>query len=145
MSRTTSKIDNSIRYAHLAGIKLLAFALLFFCTGVITIIKFDSYFTDFWKIRNCDIGGYARGEFMAECEGIKIDSYNFGSVYLEIETEAVKKAQTADLLILGNSRTERSFSTDAIKNLFCSQKHQLHGHGRRGCTFSLCLILPLKN
>ena len=55
---------------------------------------------------------------MFGCSGIKVHRYHFGSIYLGIETEAVENARTADVLIFGNSRTYRSFSTDTIDAYF---------------------------
>ena len=115
---TEKTVDNTIQYSKASGFKLLAFLCIFLIAGVISIIKFDSYFTDFWKIRKCNPEGYARGDFMTACAGIKVDRYAFGSIYLGSQKNAVKNAKTADVIIFGNSRTMRSFSTDAMDNYF---------------------------
>lgn len=114
-------IDNTVKYTQNSGWKMLAFLCVFLIAGVISIVKFDSYFTDFWKIRNCNPEGYARGDFMTSCAGIKVDRYAFGSIYLGSQKNAVKNAKTADVIVFGNSRTMRSFSTDAIDNYFKSK------------------------
>ena len=77
---TEKTVDNTIQYSKASGFKLLAFLCIFLIAGVISIIKFDSYFTDFWKIRKCNPEGYARGDFMTACGGIKVDRYAFGSI-----------------------------------------------------------------
>jgi len=118
---TENTVDNTIQYSKASGFKLLAFLCVFLIAGVVSIIKFDSYFTDFWKIRKCNPEGYARGDFMTACAGIKVDRYAFGSIYLGSQKNAVKNAKTADVIIFGNSRTMRSFSTDAMDSYFKSK------------------------
>ena len=118
---TETTVDNTIDYGKASGWKMLAFLCVFLIAGVVSIVKFDSYFTDFWKIRKCNPEGYARGDFMTACGGIKVDRYAFGSIYLGSQKNAVKNAKTADVIIFGNSRTMRSFSTDAMDNYFKSK------------------------
>lgn len=111
-------VDNTLSYTNASGWKVFAFLCIFLVAGFVAIIKFDSYFTDFWKIRNCNPEGYARGDFMSACGGIKVDRYSFGSIYLGAQKNAVKNAEDADVIVFGNSRTMRSFSTDAIDKYF---------------------------
>jgi len=111
-------IDNTVSYTQGASWRLILFVSIFLIAGIITIIRFDSYFTDFWKIRNCNPDGYERGDFMTACGGIKVDRYSFGSIYLGAQKNAVKNAENADVIVFGNSRTMRSFSTDAIDSYF---------------------------
>ena len=118
---TETSVDNTVSYTQKSGWKMLTFLCVFLISGIISIVKFDSYFTDFWKIRNCNPEGYARGDFMTSCAGIKVDRYAFGSIYLGSQKNAVKNAEDADVIIFGNSRTMRSFSTDAIDNYFKSK------------------------
>jgi len=89
-------VDNTVSYTKASGLKVLAFFCVFMVCGVATILKFDTYFTDFWKIRQCNPEGYERNEFMFRCVGtdgevIKADNYN---------------------------STKRSFSTDTIDSFF---------------------------
>jgi len=118
---TDVRIDNTVTYTQKTGWKMLAFLCVFLIAGAISVVKFDSYFTDFWKIRKCNPEGYERGDFMTSCAGIKVDRYAFGSIYLGSQKNAVKNAKTADVIVFGNSRTMRSFSTDAIDNYFKSK------------------------
>ena len=111
-----TSVDNTVSYTQKSGWKIFAFLCVFLIAGGISIVKFDSYFTDFWKIRKCNPEGYKRGDFMTACAGIKVDSYAFGSIYLGSQKNAVKNAKTADVIVFGNSRTMRSFSTNAIDN-----------------------------
>ena len=118
---TEKTVDNTIEYTKSSGWKMLAFLCVFLIAGVVSIVKFDSYFTDFWKIRKCNPEGYERGDFMTACSGIKVDRYAFGSIYLGSQKNAVKNAKNADVVVFGNSRTMRSFSTDAIDDYFKSK------------------------
>ena len=120
---TEHSVDNSVSYTKSSGRKVLAFFLVFLVCGVGTIIKFDTYFTDFWKIRHCNPEGYERNEFMFRCIGgdgeiIKVDQYNSGSIFLGVQKDAIKYAEKADVVVFGNSRTKRSFSTDTIDSFF---------------------------
>jgi len=60
---TETHVDNTVSYTQKAGWKMLAFTFVFIIAGGISIVKFDSYFTDFWKIRNCQADGYERQEY----------------------------------------------------------------------------------
>jgi len=116
-------VDNTVSYTKASGLKVLAFFCVFMVCGVATILKFDTYFTDFWKIRQCNPEGYERNEFMFRCVGtdgevIKADNYNSGSIFLGVQKDAIKYAEKADVIIFGNSRTKRSFSTDTIDSFF---------------------------
>ena len=115
---TEKSVDNTVSYAQKPGWKMLAFLCVFLIAGAASIVKFDSYFTDFWKIRHCNPEGYEKGDFMWGCYGIKLDRYASGAVFLGVEKKAIKYAQEADVIIFGNSRTKRSFSTDAIDEYF---------------------------
>lgn len=116
----SSALDHA-SYSRFPGLKFLAFLAIFFVSGIAVIIKFDSYFTDFVKIADCKPDGYERGQFMTACSGIKVDRYSFGAPYLGVQKNLYKNAQNADVIIFGNSRTQRSFSTDAIDNYFKSK------------------------
>ncbi|MDB2439143.1 hypothetical protein N9W89_10535 [Hellea sp.] len=89
--------------------------------GVGTILKFDTYFTDFWRIRNCDPTPYTEGDFMWGCQGITVSRYDSGSIFLGVQKDAIKNAENADVVIFGNSRTKRSFSTNGIDDYFKSK------------------------
>ena len=98
--------------------KILAFAVAFLASGLVTIVHFDTYFTDFWKIRNCAPDGYDREEYMTSCAGMNMSRYSFGSIALDVQDEATDAIRDADVLVLGNSRTLRSFATTAIDDYF---------------------------
>ena len=100
------------------ALKILAFLFAFLGAGLFTIVRFDTYFTDFWKIRNCVPDGYERDEYMTSCAGMNMSRYSFGSIALDVQDEATDAIRNADVLVLGNSRTLRSFATTAIDSYF---------------------------
>jgi|GEM_PF-2643719 len=112
------EIDNDVTYGTKSGRKFLAFFLTFLLSGLGVIIYFDTYFTDFWKIKNCRITGYELNEFMTSCKALEVDRYAFGAIYSGVQKEAVKNAQNADVIIFGNSRTMRSFSAPSLDKMF---------------------------
>ena len=134
-------IDNTIRYAKKPKLNMLAFTVLFFITGMFAIIKFDSYFTDFWKIKDCKTDGYARGDFMTSCGDIKVDRYSYGSIYLGVQKDAVDRARNADVLIFGNSRTARSFSTDTIDQYFKEKNLTYMNLAAEGTSYRAALLM----
>jgi len=118
---TEHSVDNSVSYTTSSGRKVLAFFLVFLVCGVGTIIKFDTYFTDFWRIRVCDPTPYTQDDFMWGCQGITVSRYDSGSIFLGVQKDAIRNAENADVVIFGNSRTKRSFSTTAIDEYFKSK------------------------
>jgi len=114
-------VDNTVSYTKSSGMKVLAFFCIFMVCGVATILKFDTYFTDFWRIRKCDPTPYTEGDFMWGCQGITVSRYDSGSIFLDVQKDAVASAKNADVVIFGNSRTKRSFSTTAIDEYFESK------------------------
>ena len=100
------------------ALKIFVFLAAFLGAGLFTIVRFDTYFTDFWKIRKCAPDGYERDEYMTSCPGMNMSRYSFGSIALDVQDEATDAIRNADVLVLGNSRTLRSFATTAIDDYF---------------------------
>jgi len=111
-------IDNTVSYGTKSGKKFLVFLMTMLISGLGVITYFDTYFTDFWKIKECRAHGYELNQFMTSCRNIESDRYAHGVVYMGIQKEAVKSAKSADVIIFGNSRTMRSFSAPSIKKMF---------------------------
>ena len=120
MQKSEAQQKDPKQYSARSGLKIFMFAVTFFLSGLSTINISDNYISDFWRIRKCKPDGYERGAYMTGCVGTDAHKYyyHFGSMLLGIETEAVQNAQNVDVLIFGNSRTFRSFSTDAIDTYF---------------------------
>ena len=101
------------------ALRILAFFAAFLGAGLFTTVHFDTYLMDFWKIRNCKAGGYGNDAFMFRCSGgVDLTTYGSGSIVLGIEDEAVASLEAADVVIVGNSRTQRSFAVDAMDDYF---------------------------
>ena len=105
------------------ALRIFAFLFAFLGAGLFTIVRFDTYFTDFWKIRNCNVeGGYENDLYMTDCYGISgTDRYTFGAIVLGTEKAAVESIRDADVIILGNSRTLRSFATTPVDEFFAAR------------------------
>ena len=102
------------------ALRVFVFLAAFLGAGLFTTIRFDTYLMDFWKIRNCGADGY-EDAFMFRCHGnggVDLTTYGSGAIVLGIESEAVKSLEAADVVIVGNSRTQRSFAVDAVDDYF---------------------------
>ncbi len=144
MTVTNDEINNAVRHTSKPGMKLLAFALVFLVTGIFTIIKFDSYFTDFWKIADCRANGPSQDYYMTDCHIIKVDRYDSGAIYMGIEKDAVARLKNVDVIIFGNSRTARSFATDAIKEYFDDKGLTYFSLAVEGSSFRAAVLMVEK-
>ncbi|MEO1040286.1 MAG: hypothetical protein AAFX09_12145 [Pseudomonadota bacterium] len=101
--------------------RIILVVAVFLGVGVFTIVRFDTHFMDFVKIARCAPDGYERGDYMMACSGIDAHRYHFGSIVLGVQDDAVRSLQNADVVVLGNSRTLRSFATTAIDDYFATR------------------------
>jgi hypothetical protein len=79
----------------------------------------------------CNYNGYIPGYFLAYCSAAVFGDYEHGAYLLELEPEAVASLRQADVLILGNSRTQFGFSTQPVRDYFAERntKHYVFGFG----------------
>lgn len=67
----------------------------------------------------CGAEGYRGGEhYLGYCEANAYGDYDHGAFWFDLEPQAIDSARAADVLFLGNSRTEMGFSTPAIGRWF---------------------------
>ena len=131
------------------ALKVFVFLAAFLGAGLFTTVRFDTYLTDFWKIRNCatdnGIAGYDTGEYMTSCVTIDETRFRSGAIVMGAQKESVEALREVDVIVLGNSRTLRSFSTDAIDNYFKSRGMTYfvmatEGSSYRGALFNLASL-----
>lgn len=87
------------------------------------------------------------GVYLAYCENQKFADYEHAAYYLKFEPEAVANVERADVLILGSSLAQMSFSTDATASYFRSRKLRYHlmGFGyNEGGRFGLGVLSKMK-
>ena len=69
-------------------------------------------------IRKCDRSGFSADRFLAYCDDLKFGDYEHGAYFYNLEPDAVENAKKADVLFLGNSKTEFAFSGKAVPEFF---------------------------
>lgn len=67
---------------------------------------------------SCTAAGYSPTEYLSYCQATKYADYDHGAIWFGLEREAVASAARADVLIVGNSRTQFGFSSDATRRWF---------------------------
>lgn len=92
---------------------LLLMFLLFaaLCSSAVLIFKRTDLFP--W-VGSCPAGGLTNEYYLAYCHSRRYGDYELYSFLENTEPEQIANAQSADLLFLGNSRTQYAFSTDAV-------------------------------
>jgi hypothetical protein len=66
----------------------------------------------------CQPGLYAEGWYLANCNAGDYGEYDHGAFWFEIEGEAVERASAADVLFIGNSRSQYGLSSEATDAWF---------------------------
>jgi hypothetical protein len=70
-----------------------------------------------WII-GCDGSEYSDDRYLATCTAGPFIEYERGALFLGMEADAVMHLSKADVLFVGNSRTQFAFSTEAIETYF---------------------------
>jgi hypothetical protein len=66
----------------------------------------------------CQADGYSADQYIAYCNGTRYADYEHGAFWFDLEPAANAFAANADMLFLGNSRTQIAFSTAATRDWF---------------------------
>ena len=82
-------------------------------------------------IGECNWRGYDREYFMAYCHTRRYGDYEHWAYWNGAEPEILEGLKQADVLFLGNSRTQFAFSTEAVSDFFRDypSKHYVFGFG----------------
>jgi len=70
------------------------------------------------SLGRCNRSGFGADRFLAYCEVNTFGNYEHGAFYYDLEPEAVENLKKADVLLLGNSRSQYAFSSDAVADFF---------------------------
>lgn len=70
------------------------------------------------SIAACTGEGYRSDTYLAYCEASGYGNFEHGALYLSLVPEAVENLREADVLMLGSSRVQRAFSTQATEDFF---------------------------
>jgi len=108
---------------------LIAFFTVFLVGSIVTAIYANNILRIPFDIRKCDPSGYAKDRFMVRCGAVDVANFNAGALFLGSHRDAIAGLKRADVVIMGNSRTQRSFSV-RLSNPILS---------RRDCTISFLL------
>jgi len=71
--------------------------------------------------RSCRSNGYGNDDFLAYCNSTNYGDYEHGALYYGLEPGVVENMRAAQVLFLGNSRTQAAFSTEAMRSYFRQQ------------------------
>lgn len=66
------------------------------------------------------------GVFLAYCANPQFADYEHGAYYKQLEPEAIASLERADVIVLGSSIAQMSFSTEATASYFGSRKLRYH-------------------
>lgn len=81
------------------------------------------------SIAACTGEGYGDDRYLAYCGADGYGDFEHGALYLSLVPEAVQSLRRADVLILGNSRTQRAFSTRATGDFFAALGARFYAMG----------------
>lgn len=106
---------------------LFLISYLLLAAGIIVFKRTDL----FPWIGECNPNGYEDGHFMAYCESAKYGDFEHWAYWNEADPISIDAVKAADILFLGNSRTQYAFSTDAVKDYFkrTGISHYVFGFG----------------
>ena len=92
----------------------------------------------YWKrsdifpwIGSCNAHGYDENHFLSYCHSTRYGDYEHRAFWYELIPDLIEPVRRADVLFLGNSRTQYAFSTPAIENYFDQNEitHYVFGFG----------------
>ena len=82
-------------------------------------------------IGSCNPAGYSNDSFMSYCHSSRFGDLEHNVYWLNLEPQLIENVQNADVLFLGNSRTQYAFSTSAVSDFFAKKdySHYVFGFG----------------
>lgn len=82
-------------------------------------------------IGGCNPKGYTNDNFMSYCHSSRFGDLEHNIYWHNLEPGLIENVQNADILFLGNSRTQYAFSTTAVSNYFDEKdySHYIFGFG----------------
>lgn len=99
----------------------LLFAAVMVVAGAVTFWFSNSTIAILTGIGKCEASGYAGDNYMVACAGVPVANYNTAAMFLGVEQRAIDYLSKADVVVLGNSRTHRSFSAPAFQRYFAGK------------------------
>jgi hypothetical protein len=105
--------------------KIAALAATFLIAATLTAWQTASYLLTPFYMASCSAKPPRPGDVLVACYGSPISGplefYYTGSIFLNIDRELVEGLKAADVVILGNSRTWRTFRAPSIDRYFKSK------------------------
>jgi hypothetical protein len=98
--------------------QIASLGIAFLLAGITTAILCDGYITKFVRVRECMVRPPGPNLTLVSCGDVSSQFYYSGSLYLDIDKELVESLRRADVVIVGNSRTQRTFASRAIEQYF---------------------------
>lgn len=77
-------------------------------------------------ILSCQSRGYGGDRYLSHCEALSYGDYDHGAFWFGLEPAAVAAVEGADVVMLGNSRLQLAFSTDATARWFAESRFRYY-------------------
>jgi hypothetical protein len=103
------------------GWKAISLLLVFLLTAITTANETDSYLLTPFRISSCALDPPRPGDVLVWCWGKAERFYYSGSIFLNIDRDLIGGLKAADVVVLGNSRTNVSFRAPSIARYFKSK------------------------
>lgn len=91
------------------GVNFRSYLIVLACIALpATLVEF------FWPvigITGCHGEGYQDDLYIAYCDSTGYGDYEHGALYFDLEPEAIRSLRAADILLVGDSRSQAAFST----------------------------------
>jgi hypothetical protein len=94
---------------------------MFLATATVTSIHSGNYLMAFANIAHCPVIAPRPHLTLTDCGNASSGYYYSGSLYLGIDKDLVASLRRADVVIMGNSRTQRTFASEAIERYFAQR------------------------
>lgn len=97
--------------------------LLLSCGAIATLVMFfyamlfGHLNANFWIFR-CDASLYSNEYYLSYCDDPAYGHYEHGAIFLEVDKGSIAHLKSAQILLLGNSRAQLAFSSNAIREFF---------------------------
>jgi hypothetical protein len=114
---------------------------IFLAAGAVSAAVSGSYLTIPWRIRACNLSPPAAGLTLADCASVSTKFYYSGSLYVGVEKPLIESLAKADVVIVGNSRTLRSFATKAVDEYFRRKGLRYFILGSEGSGFRFSMLM----
>ncbi len=111
-----------IRRSRFSAVRTGAYILLILAV----FVGVGAYNLRHRTIFSCSASGYASGSYLGYCNTSGFGDFDHGAIWFGLEPDASRAAGSAQVLFLGNSRTQFAFSSALTNDWFSSRSIQYY-------------------